>query len=290
MGATVVGVRFKRASKVYYFGPGNMPDLGPGDEVIVETSRGREMGRIVVGPQEVEDQEIIGQLKPVERRATPLDRLQAVRHQRHEGAALQRCREMVAEHNLPMKVVGAEYNFDGTRLVFAFTAEKRVDFRELVRELAKTFKARIELRQIGVRDEAKLMGGLGCCGRELCCRAWLTEFNPVSIKMAKHQGLPLSPQEISGLCGRLLCCLGFEDEFYVEARGRLPKPGQMVVTQEGPGKVVGVSALKGTANVQLESEAVIEVSAEELERATSPAQAAPARRTDEVDEDADDEG
>ncbi len=290
MGATVVGVRFKRASKVYYFGPGNLPDLGPGDEVIVETSRGREMGRIVVGPQEVEDQEIIGQLKPVERRATPLDRLQAVRHQRHEGAALQRCREMVAEHNLPMKVVGAEYNYDGTRLVFAFTAEKRVDFRELVRELAKTFKARIELRQIGVRDEAKLMGGLGCCGRELCCRAWLTEFNPVSIKMAKHQGLPLSPQEISGLCGRLLCCLGFEDEFYVVARSRLPKTGQMVITQEGPGKVLGVNVLKGTANVQLESEAIIEVSAEDLERASSSAQAAPAARGDGADEDADDEG
>ncbi len=284
MGATVVGVRFRRASKVYYFGPGTLPGLAPGDEVIVETSRGREMGRVIVGPQEVDDQEVIGELKPVERRATPLDRLQAVRHQRREGPALQRCRKMVAERGLPMKMVGAEYNYDGTRLVFSFTAEKRVDFRELVRELAKAFKARIELRQIGVRDEAKLMGGLGACGRELCCRAWLTEFNPVSIKMAKHQGLPLSPQEISGLCGRLLCCLGYEDEYYAEARSRLPKPGTMVETREGPGKVVGVNALKETVNVQLESEAVIEVTAAELGRPGRPEE-----EPGEVDEPAEDQ-
>lgn len=264
MAATVVGVRFKRASKVYYFGLGSCDDLKVGDYVIVETSRGREMGRVVIGPQEIEDQEVVGELKPVERRATPADHLEAVRYQRREAQVLERCRAMVAEHGLPMKMVGAEYNCDGTRLVFSFTAEKRVDFRELVRELAKTFKARIELRQIGVRDEAKLLGGVGMCGRELCCRTWLSEFAPVSIKMAKHQNLPLSPMEISGQCGRLLCCLAYEDSFYVETKADLPKVGAMVITREGPGRVVSVNPLKESVGVQLESEAIIEVSAAEL--------------------------
>jgi cell fate regulator YaaT (PSP1 superfamily) len=264
MGTTVVGVRFRRASKVYYFDPGEIGDLKPGDEVIVETSRGRELGRVIVGPQEVDEAEIVGELKPVERRAIAADRLDALRYQRREASALERCREMVAAHGLPMKVVSAEYSYDGSRLVFSFAADKRVDFRGLVRDLAKAFRARIELRQIGVRDEAKLMGGLGTCGRELCCRAWLAEFTPVSIKMAKHQGLPLSPAEISGQCGRLLCCLGFEDDCYVEATAGLPKVGQSVTTSDGPGRVVGVNALKQTVNVQLESKAVIEVAAEEL--------------------------
>ena len=163
MSAMVVGVRFKRATKIYYFSPGNQTQLKVGDDVIVETSRGREMGRVVIGPQEVDDQQVVGDLKPVERRATPADHLTALRYQRQEAEALRRCREMVAERGLPMKVVSAEYNCDGSRLVFAFAAEKRVDFRELVRDLAKAFKARIELRQIGVRDEAKLLGGLGTC-------------------------------------------------------------------------------------------------------------------------------
>ncbi len=264
MGAIVVGVRFRRASKVYYFGPGDLTDLKPGDEVIVETSRGRELGRIIIGPREVDDEEIVGELKPVECRASVQDRLQAMRYQRREAAAVRRCRRQVAMHSLPMKVISAEYNYDGTRLVFSFTAEKRVDFRELVRELAKTFRARIELRQVGVRDEAKLTGGVGTCGRELCCRTWLTEFNPVSIKMAKHQDLPLSPMEISGICGRLLCCLGYEDDYYVETKARLPRVGESVVTRDGAGRVVGVNALKETVSVQLESEAIVEVSAEEL--------------------------
>lgn len=264
MGVTVLGVRFKRASKMYFFDPGQYVDLKPGDDVIVETSQGREVGRVIIGPQEVDGEKIVGELKPVERPATPADRLQALRFQRREATALRRCREMVAAHGLPMKVMGAEYSYDGARLLFSFTAEKRVDFRELVRDLAKAFRARIELRQIGVRDEAKMMGGLGTCGRELCCRSWLTEFNPVSIKMAKHQSLPLSPMEISGQCGRLLCCLGFEDQQYLEARASLPKVGHNVVTADGPGRVVGVNVLKESVNVRLESEAVIEVSAEEL--------------------------
>jgi cell fate regulator YaaT (PSP1 superfamily) len=275
MGMTVVGVRFKRASKVYFFGPGKHADLQPGDQVIVETSRGREIGRVIVGPQEVEQDAIVGELKPVERRATAADRLLALRYQRREHTALQRCREMVAQHGLPMKVVGAEYSYDGARLVFSFTADKRVDFRELVRDLAKAFRARIELRQVGVRDEAKMLGGVGTCGRELCCARWLAEFNPVSIKMAKHQNLPLSPNEISGQCGRLLCCLAFEDEYYVQARAKLPRAGHTVVTPQGPGRVVGVNALTETANVQLEDETVIEVSAEDL-TPTEPAR--PRRR------------
>ncbi len=275
MGTIVVGVRFKHTSKVYDFRPNGLTDLQPGDEVIVETSRGREMGLVIIGPHEVDDAQIVGELKPVERRATPADRLQASRFQRRELKALDKCREKVAEHGLPMKVVGAEYNYDGTRLVFSFTAEKRVDFRELVRDLAKTFHARIELRQIGVRDETKLFGGVGPCGRELCCRAWMTEFSPVSIKMAKHQGLPLSPTEISGVCGRLLCCLGFEDEHYVEVRGRLPKPGHQVMTADGPGKVIGINALKETITVRLESEAVVEIAVADLEGAAA-AQGRPA--------------
>ncbi len=282
MGATVVGVRFKRASKVYDFSLNGLSDLKPGDEVIVETSRGREMGRVIIGPHQVDDDKIVGELKPVERRATPLDRLQAQRFRRREAKALAKCREKVAEHGLPMKVVDAEYSYDGTRLVFAFTAEKRVDFRALVRDLARTFHARIELRQIGVRDETKLCGGIGACGRELCCRAWLTEFSPVSIKMAKHQGLPLSPMEISGVCGRLLCCLSFEDQYYVEARSRLPKVGAQVLTAEGPGRVIGVNVLKETVSVRLESEAVIEVEAAGLQNG-----AAAQARHDEDDEEED---
>lgn len=266
MGTMVVGVRFRRASKLYDFSTNGLNDLKAGDEVIVETSRGRELGRVIIGPHEVDESQIVGELKPVERRATPLDRLLARRFQRREAAALEKCRKKVAEHGLPMKVVAAEYNFDGTRLVFSFTADKRVDFRELVRDLAKVFHARIELRQIGVRDEAKLLGGLGTCGRELCCRTWMPDFNPVSIKMAKHQGLPLSPTEISGVCGRLLCCLAFEEQHYAEARSKLPKVGSEVTTPEGRGKVLSVNALKETVSVLLESEAIIEVDAAALQR------------------------
>lgn len=290
MAVTVVGVRFKRASKVYYFDPGGLTDLKPGDEVIVETSRGREMARVVIGPRPVDESVITSELKPIERLATPLDRLQSVRHQRREAQALKRCREMVAARNLPMKVIAAEYSYDGSRLTFSFTAEKRVDFRELVRDLAKTLHARIELRQVGVRDEAKILGGLGTCGHELCCRTWMTEFSPVSIKMAKHQGLPLSPMEISGQCGRLLCCLAFEDEHYVRVKAGLPKVGQVVETSSGTGRILSVNPLKETVSVELESGAIIEVPADEL-RGKSPgaaqqSEAAPSA-TALVDEDPD---
>jgi len=181
-----------------------------------------------------------------------------------EEQALEKCRQKIAEYGLPMKVIKAEFNFDGSRLVFYFTAEKRVDFRKLVKELAKTFRSRIELKQVGVRDEAKLIGDLGRCGRPLCCASHLCEFNPVSIKMAKQQDLPLSPMEISGICGRLLCCLAYENDYYAEVKKRLPKVGDVVVTSHGAGKVTGINVLKETLSVELDSEATIEITAEEL--------------------------
>jgi len=260
----VVGVRFKSAGKIYYFDPQEYQDLTVGEWVVVETSRGDEMGRVVISPCEIDEEEITGQLKPVKRRATPADRLSKQRYEHKEAEALQKCREKVAEYGLPMKVVGAEYNFDGSRLVFFFTSDTRVDFRDLVRELAKIFHTRIELRQVGVRDEARLIGGLGRCGYPLCCSTWLCELTPVSIKMAKQQDLPLSPMEISGLCGRLLCCLAYENDLYVEVKARLPKVGTQIETPHGPGKVMGVNVLKESVTVELENGVAIEISAEEL--------------------------
>lgn len=262
---TVVGVQFRPATKVYHFDPGDLTDLKEGDYVIVETAHGAEMGQVVFPPREVPEEEIVGQLKKVLRRATAWDAVQAAYYRAREDKALERCQEKVKEHNLPMKLIAAEYSFDGSRLVFYFTAEKRVDFRALVRDLARTFRARIELRQIGVRDEAKLLGGIGLCGRELCCCTWLSEFNPVSIRMAKQQDMPLNPADISGLCGRLLCCLAYENDVYAEIKARLPKPKTTVMTPHGPGKVVSVNALKETVSVQLESEAIVELSVGELQ-------------------------
>lgn len=261
----VVGVRFGPATKIYSFDPGEFDDLQAGDYVIVETVRGRELGRVVQPPHEVPEGEIVGKLKPVVRKAEPWDLLLAESFAAKEKEALEICKAKVAEHQLPMKLVRAEYNFDGSHLTFYFTAEHRVDFRALVRDLAKTFKTRIELRQIGVRDEAKLMGGLGPCGRPLCCSTWLCEFAPTSIKMAKQQDLPLNPSEISGICGRLLCCLSYEHNFYAEVKARLPKVGSTITTPEGPGKVISHNVLAGTVRVQLPSEAIIEFRPEGLE-------------------------
>lgn len=254
----VVGVRFGPATKIYSFDPGEFEDLQAGDYVIVETVRGRELGRVVLPPHEVPEGEIVGKLKPVVRKAEAWDLLQAESFAAKEKEVLEICKAKVAEHRLPMKLVRAEYNFDGSHLTFYFTAEHRVDFRALVRDLAKTFKTRIELRQIGVRDEAKLVGGVGPCGRPLCCSTWLCEFAPTSIKMAKQQDLPLNPSEISGICGRLLCCLSYEHNFYTEVKARLPKVGSTITTPEGPGKVISHNVLAGTVRVQLPSEAIIE--------------------------------
>jgi cell fate regulator YaaT (PSP1 superfamily) len=266
----VIGVRFNPAAKVYYFDPTGFEDLATGEFVVVETSRGEEAGKVVITPNQVDDKEIVGRLKPVRRRASALDLTQMVYYRQKEQDALVRCQEKVEKHGLPMKVIRAEYNYDGSRLLFFFTSEKRVDFRKLVQDLARSFKARIELRQIGVRDEAKLIGGIGRCGRLLCCATWLTDFNPVSIRMAKQQDLPLSPMEISGVCGRLLCCLAYENELYAEAKAKLPKRGAIIDTPQGRGKVVQLNLLKETVQVELESQMVVELSHEELAQVSRP--------------------
>lgn len=247
---TVVGIRFKDSGKTYYFDPRDL-ELTQGDMVIVETVRGPEIARVVHERCEVPESEIVGELKPVVRVAEPSDfdrmRLLQARHEE----VLARCAEKVRDHNLPMNLVKAEYSFDGSRLTFYFTAEKRVDFRMLVRDLARTFKSRIELRQIGPRDEAKLLGGIGPCGRLLCCATFLPDYARVSIKMAKDQDLPLNPAKISGVCGRLLCCLSYEHEQYVEMRAELPRKGAWVKTPDGPGEVIALNVLKQTVTVQL---------------------------------------
>jgi cell fate regulator YaaT (PSP1 superfamily) len=260
----IVGIRFKPVSKIYYFDPAGFDDLEVGDYVIVETARGREVGEIAIAPKEMPEDQVVSKLKGIIRQAEPWDLVQMAHYRCLEPQALEVCQKKVAEYGLPMKIVKAEYNFDGSHLIFYFIAEKRIDFRDLVRDLAQTFNTKIELRQVGVRDEAKLIGGLGRCGRPLCCVSFLSEFSPVSIKMAKQQDLPLSPTEISGLCGRLLCCLTYENEVYAEIKKMLPKMGEKVNTPYGPGKVTGVNALKETVSVELESEVTVEIPAENV--------------------------
>jgi cell fate regulator YaaT (PSP1 superfamily) len=261
----VIGVRFEPVAKVYYFDPTGFENLTVGEYVIVDTARGEEVGKVVIAPREVSDQEIVGRLKGIQRQATALDLAQLATYRYKEQEALERCSQKVKEFNLPMKVVRAEYNYDGSRLVFFFVSETRVDFRELVRDLAQSFKSHIELRQIGVRDEAKLIGGVGRCGLTLCCATWLTDFSPVSIKMAKQQDLPLSPMEISGVCGRLLCCLAYENDAYTAAKARLPKQGEVIDTEHGRGKIVQVNVIKETVQVELESQVIVEVSYQDVE-------------------------
>ena len=260
----VVGVRFRTSPKVYYFSPGDQQDLQAGDFVVVETARGQEAGRVTFPPREVPEEDIPGSLKSVVRTATAMDLTQMERFQQREDQALLDCREKVAEFGLRMKVIRAEYNFDGTHLTFYFTAEKRVDFRALVKSLAHVFKTRIELRQVGVRDEVKLVGGYGLCGRPHCCSTWLSEFRPISIRMAKQQNLPLSPMEISGTCGRLLCCLAYENDYYGQVKSQMPRVGQMVDTPRGQGKVIGVSVLNEAVTVRLSGDTIVTVTRDEL--------------------------
>ncbi len=260
----IVAIRFKRAGKVYYFDPGNI-DVKVGDWVIVETSKGQEAGKVVIGRHQVEENTLTEPLKPVLRIASSEDIRKMEMYKSKEQEALQKCREKILQHNLPMKLVGADYSFDGSKIVFFFTAESRVDFRELVKDLAATFKTRIELRQIGVRDEAKFLGGLGRCGQTLCCASFLKEFEPVSIKMAKDQDLPLNPMKISGLCGRLLCCLAYENEFYCQAKQNLPSIGSIIETNFGQAKVIGVNVIKNTINVELESGVTTEIPANKVD-------------------------
>lgn len=246
---TIIGVRFRRAGKIYYFSPANYK-VKKGDNVIVETARGVEYGAVVLGPKEVKEEEIVQPLKPVIRIATPADDQIEAKNREKEKEAFQICLEKIAKHKLGMKLVDTEYTFDNNKIMFYFTADGRIDFRELVKDLASVFKTRIELRQIGVRDETKILGGIGICGRPLCCYSYLSEFAPVSIKMAKEQNLSLNPTKISGVCGRLMCCLKNEEEAYEELNSNLPNIGDIVRTSDGlRGEVQNISVLKQLVKV-----------------------------------------
>jgi cell fate regulator YaaT (PSP1 superfamily) len=247
----VVGIRFKKAGKIYYFDPAGL-SLEKEDNVIVETARGLEYGQVVLGNKEIEEKQVVSPIKPVLRKATPKDDKTYQRNTEKAQEALSVCKKKVEEHKLDMKLIDVEYTFDNNKVIFYFTAEGRVDFRELVKDLASIFKIRIELRQIGVRDEAKMLGGLGPCGIGLCCSKWLGDFQPVSIKMAKEQNLSLNPTKISGICGRLLCCLKYEQDFYEEINNKLPSQGQEVTTKDGKGVVFKVNVLRETVTVKME--------------------------------------
>lgn len=245
----VIGVRFRQAGKVYYFSPGKL-HIRKGDKVIVETARGVEFGHVVAGVKEVPDEDIMQPLKSVIRIATDEDKRNEERNREKEKEAFDICLEKIRKHELDMKLINAEYTFDGNKVLFYFTADGRIDFRELVKDLAAVFRTRIELRQIGVRDETKIRGGIGICGRPLCCSTYLSEFAPVSIKMAKEQNLSLNPTKISGVCGRLMCCLTNEEETYEELNSRLPAIGDYVTTRDGlKGEVQSVSVLRQLVKV-----------------------------------------
>lgn len=248
----VVGVSFRPVTKVYYFDPADLKDLQPGENVVVETSRGRTLGQVVFSPKAVPDTEISGSLKPVVRRATAWDMLQGDQMAHREADALQTCQQRARSLGMNIKVVKVELAFDGSSAVVYFTSEQRVDFRNLVHDLSQALRTRVEMRQVGVRDEAKFIGGFGKCGRDLCCASWLREFTPVSIKMAKTQDLPLNAPEVSGSCGRLLCCLAYENDFYSEARKQMPRVNSIVETPQGPGKVRQVHVLVSSITVQIE--------------------------------------
>ena len=259
----IVGIRFKKAGKVYYFDPAGI-DLEANDYVVVKTTRGLELGYVIIAPRQVLVNEVTTPLKPVVRKAEPEDIRRAQELEEKEKEALTECGKLSAKLNLSMKLLSAEYNLDGNRLTFYFSAEERVDFRELVRELTNRFKVRVELRQVGPRDQAKFVGGFGRCGRPLCCMSFLREFVPVSIKMAKEQNLPLNPMKISGVCGRLLCCLVYESEQYRTMKGELPEEGQQVSTAMGVATVVGNNPLKKTVLVELDSEVTVELPLSEI--------------------------
>lgn len=260
----VIGVRFKKAGKVYYFSPTGKKVKG-GDKVIVETARGVECGDVVLGVKQVDDSRVVAPLKPIMRIATPNDLKTVENNKEKVKEAFRICEEKIAKHKLKMKLVDVECTFDNNKLLFYFTAENRVDFRELVKDLASVFRTRIELRQIGVRDEAKMLGGLGVCGQPYCCSRFLGEFQPVSIKMAKEQGLSLNPVKISGACGRLMCCLKYEQDAYTELLKITPKVGAIVKTADGKGVVEDANLLTGKLRVKLDSDAVVTVSKNDVE-------------------------
>ena len=249
----IVGVRFKSVGKIYYFDPGDL-DIKKGDGVIVETARGIEYGNVVLSKKEVSEESIVSPLKKVIRIATDEDKKTVAENKEKEKEAFKLCSEKISQHKLEMKLVDVEYTFDHNKILFYFTADGRIDFRELVRDLAGLFKTRIELRQIGVRDEAKMLGGLGICGRPLCCSSYLGEFQPVSIKMAKEQNLSLNPTKISGTCGRLMCCLKNEQYAYEELIKITPNVGAIVKTPDGKGKVTCVNLLKSIITVEFDKD------------------------------------
>lgn len=246
----VAGIRFKKAGKIYYFDPNNF-SVGKGDEVIVETARGLEFGVLYNDIEEVEEKDIVAPLKKIIRIATVEDKDHYLENLAKKERDLELCQEQIDKHDLPMRLVDVEHTFDNSKIIFYFTSDGRVDFRELVKDLAGIFKMRIELRQIGVRDEAKLLGGIGSCGKSLCCNTWLEDFEPVSIKMAKIQNLSLNPTKISGICGRLMCCLKYENDVYCHLRQGMPEAGERVKTPLGQGLVVDRDIFKGKVKVRL---------------------------------------
>lgn len=265
---TVVGVRFKKACKIYYFGLGRL-ELSQGDGVVVKTARGVEFGTVVIGPRDVPDSEVVQPLKDVQRKATQEDIDKLAENSEKEKEAYAICEEKIRLRELPMKLISVEYTLDVNKIIFYFTAEGRIDFRELVKDLAAVFHTRIELRQIGVRDEAKLLGGIGCCGRPLCCATFLGDFEPVSIRMAKDQSLSLNPTKISGICGRLMCCLKYENDLYQGCCKQNsiiapPKQGSRVVSMEGEGKAISINMQKRTVTVLLDSKKTIVASWEDV--------------------------
>lgn len=256
--ATVVGIRFLQAGKIYHFDMADL-DLKQDDLVVVDTNRGIELGRVVTSPTEMPPAEGAEPLKAVIRKATPEDISQSQYQRDRAHNALVKSKELILSLNLPMKTIQAQYNLDGSHLIIYFYSEKRVDFRELVRKLSHELRTHVELRQVGARDEAKLIGGVGKCGCQLCCRSFLSEFMPVSIKMAKEQDIALNPMKTSGQCGRLLCCLGYEYQQYHDMRGKLPGIGQEIMTKMGKAKIVGRNIIKGTLAAQLVSGVTIEI-------------------------------
>ena len=250
--AKIVGIRFKNTAKVYYFAPGK-EKFKKGDGVIVETARGVEFGTVSIEVKEVDDSEIVQPLKPIIRKATQADLDRLKKNEEKTPEAVRVCNEKIAARGLEMKLIDAEYTFDGSKIIFYFTAPGRIDFRDLVKDLASVFRIRIELRQIGIRDETRLLGGIAPCGRPCCCASCMSDFKKVSIKMAKTQGLSLNPSKISGLCGRLMCCLAYENDYYKDVYKKMPKIGSDVVSPDGKGTVISVNMLTYNVKVKIES-------------------------------------
>lgn len=280
----IVGVRFKNAGKIYYFDPVEF-EVEKDIDVVVETARGLEYGTIVVGPKEIDEEELVSQLKPIIRLATEEDTKIYNENKEKAKETFELCQQKIKEHNLTMYLIDCEYTFDRNKLIFYFTAEGRIDFRELVKDLAAIFKTRIELRQIGVRDEAKSIGGLGPCGRSLCCSSWLGDFQPVSIKMAKDQSLSLNPTKISGICGRLFCCLKYEHDVYAEAIDSMPVVGALVKVDEFKGKVIEINPLLEQVRIEFNDKTIKICHKEEVKVLQEPKRQSNNLRAEGLDED-----